>query len=347
MQRKRRFYGFTLIELLVVIAIIAVLIALLLPAVQEAREAARRTQCKNNLKQMGLALHNYVDSFKMFPMGNYSGCDSGPCDDSPRPFPELIIVDDDGLGWAVMLLPFLEQAALYEQVVTEAKSVGGAKTGPFGDVGPIAKYFATFGTIIPGGETQLSVFKCPTSPLPPTTSNSDIDGDGLPDAGPEMDGYGASDYAANRGTDFDDPNNGSSDQRDGLFLKMEHHLIPNTEDTLMPWALTGPSPNIRFANITDGTSNTIAFGESQYFNEAGDQGAWIGATGQDEPILRAASPDAPINTTLDDDAFFSHHFGGCQFCFADGSAHFISEEISRDVYQRLGARNDGLSISGF
>jgi hypothetical protein len=71
-------------------------------AVPAAREAARRTQCKNNLKQLGLAVHNYLDVHLVLPMGYYSGCDSGFCDDSPRPFPNLTERDDDGLGWGVM-----------------------------------------------------------------------------------------------------------------------------------------------------------------------------------------------------------------------------------------------------
>ena len=103
-NRTRRSRGFTLIELLVVIAIIAVLIALLLPAVQQAREAARRTQCKNNLKQLGLALHNYLDRTDRFPAGYFtavsvSGTDTG-----------------SGWGWAAMLLPELDQASLYHQI---------------------------------------------------------------------------------------------------------------------------------------------------------------------------------------------------------------------------------------
>src|SRR5258708_31972905 len=100
-MRSRR-TGFTLIELLVVIAIIAVLVSLLLPAVQQAREAARRSQCKNNLKQIGLALHNYHDSFSVFPPGYIAGSPfvDGETDTSP------------GWSWASMILPQLDQGPL-------------------------------------------------------------------------------------------------------------------------------------------------------------------------------------------------------------------------------------------
>ena len=103
MQRSR---GFTLIELLVVIAIIAVLIALLLPAVQAAREAARRTQCVNNLKQMGIALHNYHDSLSVFPPGYIAASKfiDGETDVAP------------GWSWAAMMLPQLDQAPLYASI---------------------------------------------------------------------------------------------------------------------------------------------------------------------------------------------------------------------------------------
>ncbi len=95
-NKRKDARGFTLIELLVVIAIIAILIALLLPAVQQAREAARRTQCKNNLKQIGLALHNYHDMARTFPAGSLFG--------------------DDEYGWGTFILPFLEQANLYNKI---------------------------------------------------------------------------------------------------------------------------------------------------------------------------------------------------------------------------------------
>src|SRR5271156_6169116 len=105
--------GFTLIELLVVIAIIAVLIALLLPAVQQAREAARRTQCKNNLKQMGLAMYNYLDVYQSFPPGylGYSAGNGGSCSTLDN-----YAQRGQGWGWGCYLLPYLDQGNLYNLI---------------------------------------------------------------------------------------------------------------------------------------------------------------------------------------------------------------------------------------
>lgn len=103
--------GFTLIELLVVIAIIAVLVALLLPAVQQAREAARRSQCKNNLKQIGIALHSYHEAYSTLPSG-WIGVDLSV----RRPFVE----GDSGFGWATMILPMMDQENLYRELNTQA-----------------------------------------------------------------------------------------------------------------------------------------------------------------------------------------------------------------------------------
>ncbi|MGL4461562.1 MAG: DUF1559 domain-containing protein, partial [Planctomycetia bacterium] len=106
----RRRHGFTLIELLVVIAIIGVLVALLLPAIQQAREAARRSQCANNLKQIGLALHSYHDSYNTLPSGYVSAHDNYPVGD---PATEDL---GPGWGWASVLLPALDQAALFDSI---------------------------------------------------------------------------------------------------------------------------------------------------------------------------------------------------------------------------------------
>ena len=130
-QRRRR--AFTLIELLVVIAIIAVLIALLLPAVQQAREAARRSQCINNQKQLGLALHNYHDTFNVFPPGWIGVKGGGPNTDGPS-----------GFAWGSHLLPYLDQAPLYHQINFNLSCVDPANA--------VAR------------QTVLRVFRCPSDP---------------------------------------------------------------------------------------------------------------------------------------------------------------------------------------
>lgn len=150
MHSKRLRRGFTLIELLVVIAIIAILIALLLPAVQQAREAARRTQCRNNLKQIGLALHNYHDIHLTLPPG-WIGVDGS----TNLPWVE----GDGGWGWATMILPMLEQDPLYKAIDLQAPLLD-----PTND---------------PERVYTLSAFRCPTDPGPPTwTINNE--GTGMP-----------------------------------------------------------------------------------------------------------------------------------------------------------------------
>ncbi len=115
MVRKKLLSGFTLVELLVVIAIIGILVGLLLPAVQSAREAARRMQCSNNLKQFGLAILNYESSYKAVPVAIWS---SNPLKGEPGAY------DDDGYGWQTSILPFMEQTALYNQLASGPMPLG-------------------------------------------------------------------------------------------------------------------------------------------------------------------------------------------------------------------------------
>ena len=166
----RRSRGFTLIELLVVIAIISVLVSLLLPAVQQAREAARRTQCKNNIKQLGLALHNYESTFKVFPMTNAQN----------------YLPNVQGFSPQARLLPYLEQANLQDLLDYTQP----AFTGPYNALAPNPQFVNAFATVIP-------VFLCPSDPADPVVTET---GTGFNYAG---NNYMMS-YGSGTGTNYDE-----------------------------------------------------------------------------------------------------------------------------------------------
>ncbi|HWL07203.1 MAG TPA: DUF1559 domain-containing protein [Planctomicrobium sp.] len=144
MRAVRKKAGFTLIELLVVIAIIAILVALLLPAVQQAREAARRSQCKNNLKQIGLALHNYHDSHNTFPPGWI-----GVAANVPNP------EGGNGFSWGTFILPYLDQGPLYNSFNFRLSM--------------------THADNLPFIKTKLTVFQCPSDPKPDTFTEDGVE----------------------------------------------------------------------------------------------------------------------------------------------------------------------------
>ncbi len=155
-RRAARLAGFTLIELLVVIAIIAVLIALLLPAVQQAREAARRSQCQNNLKQLGLAIHNYVDTFGKFPPSAVAGSPPAVVQGG-----ELNQNVDGGWSWAQQILPYIEQGNLYDQL-----NVGATNTIPNDPANlPDANDYTTALPNTPEAllTTKIPVYFCPSA----------------------------------------------------------------------------------------------------------------------------------------------------------------------------------------
>lgn len=300
--------GFTLVELLVVIAIIAMLVTLLLPAVQAAREAARMTACKNNLKQLGLGLANYDSAHDVFPLGVYGG---------------LTTFVDDGYGWATKLLPFMEEQAVYD-LISQNYIPGEEGISPWDRPGIVTATRTKTRALIPGGDTALAVFACPASAVPSHGK-----------AGAQK-GYAKSDYKACNGwSDF------------GLFWKRSDGA--ETRRT-----------QVGMKNITDGTSKTIAFGESAYVPSTNDFPVWIGGPASDEPALFKTQPpsvincrvrakvlDAAIARPVDDDCAYSWHNGGAQFTFADGSVHFLSEDIEWQTYQNLGDRRDGAVLPPF
>ncbi len=330
-ERGRRRKGFTLIELLVVIAIIAILVALLLPAVQQAREAARRSSCKNNLKQIGLAFHNYHDTHGRFPQPAMIGLTLST---------GLVITN--GSSWEIQLLPFLEQAPLYEQLdVTSASPYDPAVNG----------------TAV---ATIISTFMCPSTPSNPIVefsipAGTDIDGpDPLPPTGEQLDMRGGRcDYGTLDGVrgDF------SSIARAGQTFNggREGWGTLSIRVLDIPGVSSGGS-GARMRDITDGTSNTILIAEQASRNElyrkralipisdpeAAAQalmgsGAWADLFKGDTWVngrLYDGTPGADggpcaVNCSNARTAgLYSWHTGGAQVALCDGSVRFISENIA-------------------
>lgn len=311
-SQLRNHAGFTLIELLVVIAIIAILIALLLPAVQQAREAARRSTCKNNLKQIGLALHNYHDVFTSFPINLYGGYgDTAGVGGTTQ--------NSKSWGWLVSLLPYLDQAPLYNSC----------------DPGN--------NTILGSGhlDTIVSVFLCPSDPAPAviTESNGYTTG-GLPVARTDYKGVMGSDWqwGAYSNNVVTTPGGDSFANNNGLFFTLSYRKYR------------------KMSNISDGTSNTTVVGES-IANEAfaadsnGPGWSWMNAA---ECTATCAVPintydlKSPISFPWDVRySFSSPHVGGAHFLLADGAVRFLSENIDLALYRDLSSVDGGEVIGEF
>ena len=318
--------GFTLIELLVVIAIIAILIGLLLPAVQKVREAANRSQCTNNLKQLGLGLHNYQSTFGAFPPGYITnGITFGGQVIIPPPPPGITVAPyQPGYGWATFTLPFVEQQNLYNLI------------------NPPKVAFQTVMTSNPALlQTQLKIFLCPSDP-----------GSGV------LNGY------LNGNRPF--KNFGPQPSPPGApgYCTTLSNYVANAGDTNAgPF---GGNSSTTITTITDGTSNTILVGErasknaglynsyaglvfgeddNDSDNNASDQ-AVLGWTDYQMQTGYTATLTSPRN------AFGSAHIGGANFVMADGSVHFIASSIAwgdtlgagapYQTYNMLGAMQDGL-----
>ena len=339
----RRTRGFTLIELLVVIAIIAILIALLLPAVQQAREAARRTQCKNNLKQIGLAVHNYHDIFNTFPPAYITK------------FPNVVVSGEQGLySWGASILPQVEQANLYATL-----NVGNV---------PLQTMLAT-----PAGLAALQTpqpnFRCP-SDVGPSLNNFKSTLAGAPNwynrnattTGTNEIPIATSNYVMVAGTGF----------------STTPPATPGTTAT-PPQGVGFSNSKINFRDITDGTSNTLLVGERAWkygqvtagaataigFSarvnvQDGNNGvktAGLGAIG----IAYNGINWSATNADHQPRGFSSVHVGGAQFTLCDGSVRFISENIDytatnpntdlslwvTSTFARLVCRADGQVVGEF
>ena len=340
-------HGFTLIELLVVIAIIAILVALLLPAVQQAREAARRTACKNNLKQFGLALHNYHDAYRLFPPmlirgNNSSGQFNG-----------------NGFSWGAMILPFIEQSGIYDQINFSLK---------IGDTSGSPAALQNLAAV----RTSFPMLHCPSDER---EKNFNMNGAG--DVNRVRDpGIATMSYFVSAGA---------------------FHIYNDTNNRRRQNGMFSTDSSVDLGKIPDGTSNTIMMGETTrlrtgnadtFYGKLDGTGDltccfdWVSKNGQ--YAINSGDPGAG-NARYH--GFSSSHKGGAQFAMADGSVRFISDSIEHiqssgtteigtgcrwdnaecsdnsaapgqynvpsklatrfGLYQRLHSRNDGLPVGEF
>lgn len=295
--------GFTLVELLVVIAIIGILVALLLPAVQSARAAARRIQCQNQMKQIGVALHNYHSAHKQLP-ASHTYEDRAP--DGFR----------SSRSWILMILPFMERQQLYDQFAPHFSEAFSARGG--------IQHIDLRDELA----TPLLEFRCPTDEeLHVLISEQQYQLRRIPIA--------LTNYKGNIGNN----RMGSIGQGE----RQDCHTGPDCRGLFWRWAFLA---KIGFHDITDGLSHTYAVGEdlprfnyhSGVYHGNGDYSSThIALNYKPEPPDPGTWPRAMT--------FRSDHQGGAFFLFADGSVHFVQDDIDFDLYQQHATR-DGQEVEG-
>ena len=317
LRSRRGLRGFTLIELLVVIAIIAVLIALLLPAVQQARESARRTQCKNNLKQLGLAMHNYHDTHQIFPYNsldssNWTGVEHG--------------------SQMTMILPYIDQAAFYNSLnftLLDTESL-------------VIKGKPAYGYVIAG-------FLCPSyagdngasgrakTNYAPSMGAQEMPSPNACQRYSPYGGYGGGGFFNNGSVGHG--NTMDISQISGVFGRM-------TPSAKMAKISDGTSNTILMGEVRPDCSDHINNG--WFHNNA----LWVATT---PPINFPTCPESPAlpdqcnqtNTWNTSQGFKSQHAGGAHFLLCDGSVKFLSENLDYATYQKLGDRRDGKTVGEF
>lgn len=317
--------AFTLVELLVVIAIIGILVGLLLPAVQAAREAARRMQCSNNAKQLGLAFHNYENATKSFPINYAYRGKNGYPNSGPG-------IANSGRSWMQMILPYIEQNNLYNNIDFSQglQPKNSAPTTPVGKNRLVAQ------TVVP-------TFLCPSDDsneggkLP---GRSDLDETNAP-----ADVWAVTSYKACAGSNWDQGvfkwvNSGATGvggknagQSDGL----------NFGNGILCSNQTNVNAPTKIRDLTDGTSNTFIIGEAMP--------GWTRWNWWYNPNACTATCAIPLNRVLkvaknlndwpNNYGFASRHVGGGQFAMGDGSVRFVSENIDTVVYRASATISSG------
>jgi prepilin-type N-terminal cleavage/methylation domain-containing protein len=326
MHNPHRRAGFTLIELLVVIAIIGILIGLLLPAVQKVREAANRAKCQNNLKQIGLALHNYHDSNLHFPPGTYNYIDDYPSG-TPAPYNG----QQERRCWMQDILPFLEQDSLYREFDSYLRN----NVNSISNSGPCAMSAPDRWTVIP-------TLMCPSDPVNPKVITASYGGDPALAGTPQGSQGFSGNYVLCAGNDyFNVGGPAGSAQCNGTFFAVA---------------------TVRLTDMSDGTSNTLISSElllttdtwpddvrGRYYNprhggvlfstrlppntlSAPDQMQWC-ENGTFTPCIWTATNVFVLPR--------SQHAGGVNAGLGDGSVRFIANSVDPATFRALGSRNGG------
>ncbi|MDA9718127.1 DUF1559 domain-containing protein [Planctomycetaceae bacterium] len=313
--------AFTLIELLVVIAIIGILVGLLLPAVQQAREAARRTYCSNNLKQLSLGCMTFYSANNHFPSGGWGYDWTGDPDRGSG-------TEQPG-GWAYQVLPFIEQETIYLQGSDGSpnswtnEQLAGAKSRI---------------------ETPLPIFNCPSRRPASTFSTDWWSGSLRPYGSHPLSRVARSDYAANAGTNFPEYATGAIDIGD-----MDSHEWPEMTGTFT--GIFGMRSQITFAQITDGTTKTYLIGEKylmpeNYLNgmDGGDNEELYTGFNVDNHRTTGVGrkPLRDQSQVYDPFSFGSAHPGTTVMSFCDGSIRLVSYDVTEECHQAAGGRSDGL-----
>lgn len=303
-------HAFTLVELLVVIAIIGILVALLLPAVQAAREAARRSQCINNFKQVGVGMHTHHATKQYFPTGIDMITHTYPCT-LPKSHPRLV-PGVFGWGWGTFILPYIEENTVYDGI--KFYNVANADI-----IRPLSNFRA--------GGARVGIFVCP----------SDKQGyeyisccSSMWNGGGEPEDWGKTNMA------------GVADSRD--WTCDENHSYPRVDaDGVMFQTSKLPT-----SKITDGTSKTLMVGEVVGGITTANFGFyWLtwNVLHTANGINLAARIEPQRANSSEEGSFASWHPGGCHFLFCDGHASFISEDIAQSVLTALTTRAGGETIA--
>ncbi len=303
-QAHGRNRGFTLVELLLVMLIVTILVALLLPAIQQSREAVRRTRCKNHLMQLGIAMHNYQSAHGVLPPG---------CVNDTRP---VNTADETAyhMSWVVQLLPPMEQQSLFLKV-DFSRSV----------------YHPNNATV---RGTQIGTLQCPSDP------------------GSSLKGAFVSNYAGCTGghdVPIDEDNNGLLFLNSSIHDKQIRDGVSNTILFGVRRSIDVPTVDHGWMSGTAATLRNTGLGRNvpPFTQGNGSRAAGLGFQGTADSAPSDDESDGPVPPQLATGGFSSNHTGGAQFCLADGSVRFLSQNIDVKLFSNLGNRDDGHMMSDF